>query len=80
MIVFAVSSERWHYKYNYTFTYNAYFMLFSSMDDPSAEIASVQKRKASFFAKSLDMHYEQQAQLLTYTGVTLDDSILLPES
>ena len=53
--------------------------LFPSQDDPSAEICSVQKQKASLFASSLDVQYEQQAQLLTYASVMSDDSILLPE-
>ena len=46
------------------------------MDDPSAEIHSVQNQKAS----SLDVQFEQQAQLLIYVGVMFDDSLLLPES
>ena len=50
------------------------------MDDPSAEICSVQKQKAVSFVTLLDVQYEQQAQLLTYAGVMSDDSILLPES
>ena len=40
----------------------------------------MQKQKASLFASSLDVQYEQQAQLLTYAGVMSDDSILLLES
>ena len=50
------------------------------MDDPSAEIRSVQKQKASLFVSLLDVQYEQQAQLPTYAGVMSDDSIHLPES
>ena len=55
-------------------------MLSSSVDDPSAEICSVQKQKASLFVSLLDVQYEQQAQLLTYAGVMSNNSILLPES
>ena len=55
------------------------------MDDPSAEICSVQKQKSSSFASSLDVQYKQQAQLLSYGGggrggVMSDDSTLQPES
>ena len=49
------------------------------MDDPSAEIHSVQNQKASS-ASSLDVQFEQQAQLLIYVGVMFNDSLLLPES
>ena len=46
----------------------AYLTISSSMDDPSAEICSVQKQKACSFTSLLDVQYEQQAQLLSYEG------------